>query len=628
MLSRLRSCILPSLLILVGLAIAGCGEPAPKPAETPAAPTSTAKSDKPAEPVAKTPEATHAKKSSAIAGDRLANVAVAKTKKVEQESSPFRFTDILKETGIDFVHVSGMEGHKHFPSANGSGSAILDYDGDGKLDIYFVTATYLPVGSKKTGTNKLYRNLGNGKFQEVTKEAGIAFEGFCHAAICADIDNDGDVDIFLCNYGPNVLYLNDGKGKFTDISKKAGIDRDGWSSSGAFLDYDNDGDLDLYVSNYGDWKLPGDDIFCGDQEKNIRLYCSPRSVRTTKHFFYRNNGDGTFTDVYSQIIFDPATNKFRGRDDGHGFGVVTADIDGDGKIDIYVANDMNPNFLFRNRGDGTFEDITEASGAAFDIRGQAQSGMGVDAEDTDGDGLPELFVTNFSNEPNTLYQNLGKGSFYDQTVFVGLADTTNYVKWGTGLIDFDSDGWPDIFVTNGHVDDNRMELGQGIEYAEPPTLHRNLKGRFKISTRDVGPYFTTDHVGRGATFGDLDDDGDTDIVVNHKDGAPAVLRNDTPLNGNSWIRFQLVGTKSNRDAIGTLIKVQAGPRTIYRQRKGGCSMFATNDPRVLIGLGKIDVVEKVTIQWPSGTQQVLTNLKTGQTHKVVEPAPEKKETGK
>ncbi|HEY2156403.1 MAG TPA: CRTAC1 family protein, partial [Isosphaeraceae bacterium] len=480
---------------------------------------------------------------------------------------------------------------------------------------------YFSVGSRKTGPNKLYKNLGGGKFKDVTKESGLGFEGYCHGIIAGDLDNDGDQDVFLCNCGPNKLYLNNGNGTFTDISKSAGIDRDGWSSGGALLDYDNDGDLDIYVTNYGKWKLPEDDVFCGDKEKGVRLYCTPRTIKTVKHFFYRNNGDNTFTDVYDQVIFDPVAKAFRGRDDGHGFGVVACDIDLDGKIDLWVANDMNPNFTFKNTGKGTFEDITDTAGAALNLNGQTQSGMGVDAEDVNGDGLPELFVTNFSNEPDTLYQNLGKASFLDTTTFFGLAaDSMPYVKWGTGLFDFDGDGWPDCFVTNGHVDDNRRLLGQAIEYEEPPLLHRNIDGRrFKLSTRGVGPYFDAKHVGRGAAFGDIDDDGDIDIVVNHKDAPPAVLRNDTPMNGSTWIRLDLVGTKSNRDAIGTLIKVQVGPRTIWRQRKGGCSMLSTNDGRVLIGLGKAPLIDKITLRWPSGTEQVLENVKPNQTLEVVEP---------
>ncbi len=364
---------------------------------------------------------------------------------------------------------------------------MLDYDGDGLLDLYFCTATLLPLGTAEKGPNRLYKNLGGGKFQDVTEKSGLGYQGFCHAALAADIDNDGDTDVFLCNYGSNSLFLNNGDGTFKDVSKAAGIAKPGWSSSGAFLDYDNDGDLDLYVSNYGEWKYPEDSVFCGDLERKIRLYCSPRTIRTVKHFFYRNNGDGTFTDVYDKVIlsYDPETKQLKPRSDGHGFGVVAADLNEDGKIDLYVANDMNPNFLFLNKGDGTFEDATEASGAAYDEKGQAQSGMGVDAEDFDGDGRPELFVTNFQNEYNTLYQNLGKGTFSDCTAYVGLAaDTTPWVGWGTSLSDFDNDGWPDNFVVNGHVDDNRKLLGENVDYEEPaaPLLEQ---GREAVPPRDA-----------------------------------------------------------------------------------------------------------------------------------------------
>jgi hypothetical protein len=622
------------LAAIVAFAMSGCDNSANS---TPASGTKKSSDSTPAKKADAGGKATQ-KKAARIAGDRLADLApMASNPSIPQEPSPFRFADITKEAGIDFIHVSGMNENKNFPTANGSGVAIFDYDGDGKLDLYFATATFLPVGSNLTGSNKLYKNLGGGKFKDVTEASGLGFVGFCHGIIAGDLDNDGDADVFLCNYGSNVLYLNNGNGTFTNVSQKAGIARPGWSTGGALIDYDNDGDLDIYVSNYGEWDIVKDDQFCGDLEKKIRLYCSPRSIRTVKHFFYRNNGDGTFTDVYDQVILTRLPEKdgkdkweARGRADGHGFGVIAADVNLDGKPDLYVANDMNPNFLFLNRGDGTFEDVSEICGAAFDEKGQVQSGMGTDAEDINGDGLPELFVTNFANEYNTLYQNLGKASFLDLTAFFGLAaDSMPWVGWGCALADFDADGWPDVFVTNGHVDDNRRSLGQPIDYEEPPLLHRNINGkRFKLSTRDVGTYFSTKHVGRGAAFGDLDDDGDIDIVINHKDGAPAVLRNDTPLEGNTWIRLQLTGTRSNRDAIGTLIKVEVGPRKIYRQRKGGCSMMATNDGRVLIGLGKADLIDRITLRWPSGVEQVLENVKPGQTLKIVEPKPDAAPTKK
>ena len=614
-----RGPTLPILLALIlGLAPGGCDQPD---ASVPIAPGPGAQAGpSPADSPAAKPQA-----KVKILGDReaaYAGVVVKPT--VPQDPSPFRFSEIGSSAGIDFRHFSGMTEAKHFPTANGSGVALFDYDGDGKLDLYFATATLLPLGTAQKGPNRLYKNLGDGQFRDVTESSGLGFAGFCHGIIVGDVDNDGDPDVFLCNYGPNVLFRNNGDGTFADVSHAAGIDRPGWSSGGGMLDMDDDGDLDLYVANYGLWKYPDDDIFCGDKEHNIRFYCSPRTIKTTKHFFYRNNGDGTFTDVYDQFLVDADGKQIPGRADGHGFSVVAADLDGDGKVDLYVANDMNPNFLYLNKGKGLFEDATEISGAAYDDKGQAQSGMGVDAEDVDGDGDLDLIASNFAYEYNTLHLNLGKGSFTDVTSMLGLAaDTMPYVGWGLSLSDFDNDGWPDCYVANGHVDDNRTQAGQSAEYAEPSLIHHNIPikngqgRRFKLATRDVGPYFDAKHVARGAAFGDFDDDGDVDVVVNHKDGAAALLRNDTP-SGNKWLRLQLVGTKSNRDAVGARVELEVGNRTIYRQRKGGCTVFSSNDPRLTIGLGQAPEVKKLTVRWPSGAVTTRENVKANQALKVVE----------
>jgi enediyne biosynthesis protein E4 len=646
---------LSSILVVVGFiaGLSGCGGGSSSVSPTPGLAPSVSPVDKlrssSAYDGALKPSGTQAadkgKMVSSIAGDRLTVIPSTVVLTKQTESSPFRFAEIAREAGVDFVHFSGMNDEKHFPTANGSGVALFDYNNDGLLDLYFATATLLPLGTAEKGSNRLYKNLGKNQFQDVTEASGLGFRGFCHGIISGDIDNDGDQDVFLCNYGPNKLYLNNGNGTYKDISKEAGIDAPNWSSGGAMLDYDNDGFLDIYVTNYGRWNYPEDHNRVGDPQKKVWLYSSPRTIKTVKHLFYHNNRNRTFTDVLDKVITsehdveDPVTKTKKKerrpepRADGHGFGVVTADLNNDGRIDIFVANDMNPNFLFLNRGDGTMEDVSEISGAAYNINGMAQSGMGVDAEDVNGDGLPELFVTNFANEYSTLYQNFGNGIFYDNTPFFGLAsDSMPWVKWGCALSDFDSDGWPDCFIVNGHVDNNRRDLGQPVDYEEIPLLFRNFGGkRFRLSTRDVGPYFDTKHVGRGAAFGDIDNDGDIDIVVNHKDGAPALLRNDTKT-ANHWIRFALEGTKSNRDAIGAKLEVtiaglvakkdadpKAAPFTIYRQRKGGYSMQATNDPRVTVGIGQADVAQKVVIRWPSGQVQTLENLKADQEHKVVEP---------
>jgi hypothetical protein len=567
------------------------------------------------------------------------------TSSISREPSPFRFTDIREGSGVDFVHFSGTTDEKHFPTGNGSGVALFDYDVDGRIDVYFATCTFLPLGTAQRGPNKLYRNLGNGKFEDATARSGLGFAGFCHGIIAGDLDNDGDPDVFLCNYGPNVLYLNNGDGTFRDISHHAGIDRPSWSSGGALLDYDNDGDLDIYVANYGEWQYPRDARRRGPDF--APLYVSPEEIRTTKHFLYRNNGDLTFSDV--------ADLAGVGRADGHGFGVVAADLNGDLRIDLYVANDMNPNFLFLNKGDGTFDDATERSGAAYDATGVPQSSMGVDAEDCDEDSLPELVVTNFQNEYTAFYQNLSKASagasvalsanstgaphdatssrtvlFQEMSAAAGLAaDTKAWVGWGCALADFDNDGWPDWFATNGHVDENRGKIGATLSFLEPPLLFRNVPAegnrrrasstarRFQLSTRGVGPYFLSKHAGRGAAFGDIDDDGDIDIVVNHKDAAPAILRNDTP-GDYRWVRLKLTGTRSNRDGIGATIEVVAGGRTITRQRKGGCSMESTNDPRLVIGLGAVETIDRITVRWPSGALTMLEDVAPNQTYTIVE----------
>ena len=532
---------------------------------------------------------------------------------VAGEPGPFRFVDIRPDSGVDFVHVSGMTPEKLFPTANGSGVALFDYDGDGRLDLYFATGNVLPLSTAPAASNRLYKNLGGGKFRDETEHSGLGFRGYCHGITVGDIDNDGDPDVFLSNYGGDALYINHGDGTFSEAGRAAGLFRPGtWSSSAAFLDYDNDGNLDLYVSRYGDWQYPRDDRFCGDDARKIRRYCPPMTLTTVKHALFRNNGDRTFTDVTDAAGV--------GRSDGHGFAAVAADLDGDGKVDLYVANDRDPHFLFLNNGDGTFRDVTEESGAAYDIEGRAQSGMGVDAEDVDGDGRPELFVTNFADEYNTLYRNLGRGYFLDATANFGLAvDSLPWIGWGCILADLDNDGWPDAVVANAEIDDNAESLGKRIGYQEPPLLHHNRGGKhFRLANRGAGAYFEGRHLGHGLAVGDLDDDGDLDLVINHKDGPPAILRNDTPA-ANHWIRLAIAGTRSPRDAIGARVEVSAGGRVIHRLKKSGHSLMSSHDPRILVGLGGSQSVDRVTVRWPSGTVSTLDRPAVGRTHRVVEP---------
>ena len=506
-----------------------------------------------------------------------------------------------------------MTEERLFPTANGSGVAVFDYDGDGKLDLYFATGNTLPLQTAPAASNRLYRNVGGGKFRDETERSGLAFRGYCYGITVGDVNNDGAPDVFLSNYGGDALFLNDGHGFFTEIGRAAGIFRAGtWSSSAAFLDYDSDGDLDLYVSRYGDWAYPRDDRFCGDTKRKIRRYCPPSVLATVKHTLFRNNGDRTFTDVTDEAGL--------GRTDGHGFAAVAADLNGDGKTDLYVANDRDPHYLYLNNGDGTFHDVSEESGAAYDIAGQTQAGMGLDAEDVDGDGRPDLFVTNFSNEYNTLYRNLGRDVFLDETANFGLAvDSIPWTGWGCILADLDNDGWLDCVVANADVDDNAESGGKPVSYAQPPLLHHNLAGRkFQLANRGAGAYFEGRHLGHGLAAGDLDDDGDLDLVINHKDGPPAILRNDTPTR-NHWIRFALTGTRSPRDAVGAVIEVKAGGRSIHRLKKSGHSLMSSHDPRVLVGLGTAEAVERVIVRWPSGQVSTLDHPAIDRTHQLVEP---------
>jgi hypothetical protein len=532
----------------------------------------------------------------------------------EGRGETIRFRDVTDATGIDFVHRSGNSPEKLYPTANGSGLAMLDYDGDGRLDLYFATTRNLPLEAPDRSVgNRLYRNRGDGTFEGVTERAGVGFRGFTHGVAVGDVDGNGWPDLYLTNLGPNVLYLNRGDGTFRDASAGSGAECGPWSSGAAMLDYDDDGDLDLYVTCYGTWPQGPAGAYAEIQGKGIRTYASPTQITPARHYLLRNRGDGTFEDVTERAGVL--------RHDGRGLGVLACDLNDDGRVDLYVANDMCPNFLFLNRGDGTFEDASETSGAAFSEAGHAQAGMGVDAEDVDGDSLPELFVTNFREDYNTLYRNLGRGLFRDISAGAGIIqDSLPEVGWGCALADLDNDGHPDILVVNGHVDDNLSAVtGLDVLQAELPKIWRNLgDGRFRL-VRRAGPFFQTPHVARGAAFGDLDDDGDLDVVVSHMDARPAVLLNES--DPHPWIRLDLRTGLSRRPAVGASVAVHAGGRVIRRYFKGGGSYLSSNDPRLLIGLGSADAVDRVEISWPGGGHTTLTRPEAGRTHRVEWPGP-------
>jgi len=527
------------------------------------------------------------------------------------DRSAIRFRDVSEFTGITFSHFSGKSPERFFPTNLGSGVAMLDFDSDGWLDLYFATTRNLPLESpNRSEGNKLYRNRGDGTFEDVTAQAGVGFRGFTHGVAVGDVDGNGYPDLYLTNLGPNVLYLNRGDGTFVDATKGSGAEGLGWSTGAAMLDYDGDGDLDLYVSCYGRWTYGGERPFFGNLRTGERAYCPPTVITPARHLLLRNRGGGVFEDV----------SRLAGvlRHDGRGLGVVAADLNRDGWTDLYVANDMSPNFLFLNRGDGTFEDATEVSGAALNSYGMTQASMGVDAEDVTGDGNPELIVTNFRDEYSTVYRNLSGGCYQDVSAWAGVIPESRLgVGWGCGLVDFDNDGWPDLLVVNGHVDDNLPSNGGILPQAEPAKVWRNQgDGRFRL-VRDPGPFFAADHVARGAAFGDLDNDGDIDVVISLMDKRPAVLLNESPR--RSWIRFELMTGTPGRPAIGAVVEVQTEGRVICRQLKGGGSYLSANDPRLLVGLGSATRVERVVIHWPSGACSTLVDPAPGQTHRVQDP---------
>jgi hypothetical protein len=538
------------------------------------------------------------------------------------------YVDVAKEAGLNQKIACGPGPTIYIIETVCSGAAFLDYDNDGLLDIYLVNGSQLDdyPGTEYDGgpkgplvpRNLLYRNLGTGRFQDVTERAGVGDTGWGHGVTWGDYDNDGDNDIYVSNWGPNRLYRNNGDGTFTDVAPEAGVVDDEWGTSASFADYDNDGDLDLFVTNYiyFDPKitpLPGENPNC--RYMGVDVMCGPRGLDPSVDHLYRNEGNGKFTDVTEAAGLHTDKGAF-------GIGVVFGDIDLDGDLDLYVANDSVPNFLYRNNGDGTFTDIGYRSGVSFNEEGREQAGMGVDLGDYDNDGDSDLFVTNFSQDTNTLYENVGKGRFFDKTYLLNLgSDSLRRLGWGTQFFDPDNDGFLDLFVSNGHVYTQIDELGVGTTYLQKNQLFRNLGGRrFEQISDQAGPGLQSELSSRGAAFGDYDNDGDIDIVLINVNTTPNLLRNDTK-NENSWIQFRLEGTRSNRNGFGAKIRLQAGEKKLYSEVEAASSALSQNDSRVHFGLGPgVKTVDRVEIEWLGGTRQVLTGLEANQLHIIKEPA--------
>jgi hypothetical protein len=524
-----------------------------------------------------------------------------------------RLSDVAEQAGVTVLNVSGDVSKDYIIDSIGSGAAWLDYDNDGNLDLLIVngsTRDNMKRGGDPMVT--LYQNDGHGHFKDVTASAGLTHRGWGMGVCVADYDNDGFPDVYITAWGPNVLFHNNGNGTFTDVTKSAGVGDPRWSTGCAFGDYNKDGYVDLYVANYvafDERKIPKRGEGCSYM--TLATYCGPMNLPGEADVLYRNNGNGTFTDVTKSAgINDPGY---------YGLGVLFADLDGDGWPDIYVANDSVPHFLFHNNRDGTFTERGLIAGVAMSGNGRAQAGMGVDAGDYDSDGNLDLIVTNFSHDYNTLYENSGSGFFTDVSHLSGIArGAAAYMGWGTSFVDFDNDGFLDLFFANGHVYPDIDSHGLGTTYLQRKQLFRNLGNkRFQDVTDEVGGGLLLKKSSRGAAFGDFDNDGDIDVVVLNLNDRPTLLRNDTP-KGNHWVTIRLVGTKSNRDGIGAKLRLRAGGRTQTAEVRGDGSYLSHNDMRAHFGLGAADRVQSLEIRWPSGTVDTTQELAADRFYEAIE----------
>jgi len=522
---------------------------------------------------------------------------------------PARFVDVTAQSKIDFVHKSGASPEKHMVETFGSGVAWIDYDNDGFQDLYFVNGA-------PGAANVLYRNNRDGTFKDVTAQARVDGSGAGKGAYktgvaVGDYDNNGYLDLYVTSFGPDILYKNNGDGTFADVTAAAGVAGGPaeWSTSTGFLDFDRDGDLDLYVTNYLDYRL-NDNPYCGLRKDGYRMYCHPTMFDGMADRLFRNNGNGTFTDVSRQAgIANPA---------GKGLGVALCDFDRDGDTDIYIANDMVRNFLYRNNGNGTFVDVAYAAGVGFDSNGKPQAGMGVDCADVDANGLPDIFVTNFSEELNTLYSNLGEGLFEDITVKAGLGSGFIPLGFGTKMFDVDNDGDLDIHVTNGHVIDNVKLYQPNLSYAQKDLLYENVGGRFRDVSAQGGPALQTERVGRGLAVADFDNDGNLDVVISSVGRPPALLRNQGAGGGN-WIMIRAQGSKSNGFGLGATVRIQTSAGLQVREINNVASYLSANDIRLHVGLGAAKTVQQIDVLWPSGTKQTLKDVAVNQILVIKEP---------
>jgi hypothetical protein len=531
-----------------------------------------------------------------------------------------QFVDVTAKAGIDFVHKSAASPEKRMVETFGSGVAWIDYDNDGFPDLFFVNGA--PGAS-----NALYHNNHDGTFTDVTQKAGVAGNQgglpavapakagpgvFKTGVAVGDFDNDGYLDLYVTAFGPNTLYRNNHDGTFSDVTAAAGVAGPAteWSTSAGFFDFDRDGYPDLYVVNYLDYRL-ADNPYCGLAKEGYRMYCHPTTFDGVADRLYHNDGNGTFTDVSKQAgIANPA---------GKGLGVTFCDFDRDGRTDIYVANDTVRNFLYRNNGDGTFTDVAYRAGVGFDANGKPQAGMGTDCADVDGNGLPDLFVTNFSEELNTLYMNQGDGIFEDVTSKAGLGSGFLPLGFGTKLFDADNDGDLDIYVTNGHVIDNVKLYRPTLSYAQKDLLYENLGGgRFRDVSAQGGAALQVARVGRGLAVADFDNDGNLDVAISTLNGRPVLLRNQGVRSGN-WIMIRAMGKKSNAFGLGATVTLETSEGKQVKEINNVASYLSSSDVRLHFGLGAAKVIQRIEVLWPSGTKQILTNVAINQILVIDEP---------
>jgi enediyne biosynthesis protein E4 len=524
------------------------------------------------------------------------------------ESSPVTFRDITQKAGIHFVHNNAAFGKKYLPETMGPGVAFIDYDNDGWQDIFLVNGTDWPGRSSKHSTPKLYHNNHDGTFTDVTHKAGLDVELFGMGVAVGDYDNDGFDDLFITTMGQSRLFHNNGNGTFTDVTQKAGLTGPKEFSTGAaWVDYDKDGKLDLVVANYVQWSLEGD-LYCTLDGKS-KSYCTPESYKGTAVRLWHNRGDGTFEDATKKAGLSEPTSKT--------LGIAILDYDNDGWPDLLFSNDTQPNKLYRNNGNGTFTEKAVVAGIAFSEDGVARAGMGVDAADYDRSGAASILITNFANQMLSLYHNEGKGLFVDEAPRSEIGRATLLtLGFGCFFFDYDLDGWPDIFIANGHIDGDIQRVQPNVKYAMPPHLFRNVgKGNFQEVTKTLGAAFNTPRVGRGAAYGDINNDGRLDLLLSTNGGPAYLFQNDAAPRSpaNKSLRIKLVGTKSNRDGIGTVVKVTTSAGTVSQMMRSGSSYLSASELMLTYGVGQLNQADTVEIRWPSGQVDKLSAVASGQT---------------